>query len=70
MEQRKELKAKKWMELGDAKRIESLKDSTFISDTELFEKIIASLDEQTRRDTRKKGINLPLPGFSTPQYDQ
>jgi CRISPR-associated protein Csm4 len=66
IEQRKELKAKKWLELGDAKRIEALKNSTFISDTELFEKIIASLDEETRRETRKKGIKSTVAGFSQP----
>ncbi len=66
IKQRKELKTKRWMKLGDTEQIKTIKDCVFISDKELLHDIFVSLDEKSRRETGKMIDNYLFTNISQP----
>jgi CRISPR-associated protein Csm4 len=52
---RKEFKSKKWMLVAENQKISSIKELEKVNDTELFEKIKSSINNETRKQIKRSG---------------
>lgn len=64
--ERKKLKAKKWMPLGDTQTVSLFKEMSYKDDKELFEIAKTSVTNDLRREAKKKGMKSFVADFTQP----